>query len=118
MAKDEKKRLEADSIVVLKKKPGRKQKQENNSTVPAIPEGETEETTEAHRIKLVDMFRKGGGTHDLLQVKSLMDNTYPKWRRDVLLNNTRVCKLVQDYPFFKYDKGFQVKYIDMSNYVF
>ena len=63
MAKDEKKRLEADSIVVLKKKPGRKRKQENNSTVPAIPEGETEETTEAHRIKLVDMFRKGGGGH-------------------------------------------------------
>ena len=114
LAKHEKKRLEAEGIVVLKRKPGRKRKQENDNLVPAIPEGETEETMEAHRLKLVDMFRKGGA-QALMKVKNLMDNTYPKRRRDVLLNNTRVWKLVQDYPFLKDDKGIQVKYIDMSN---
>ncbi len=66
---------------------------------------------ETHRRKLLDMFRKPG-TQDLAQVKNLMDYTYPKRRRDVILDNTRVWKLLQDYPFLKDDKGTQVQYID------
>lgn len=103
--------MEAEGVVVTKGKPGRKRKQPKNSTVPDIPEGETEETMEEHRKKLVNLFRKGG-TRDLVQVKNLMDNTYPKRRKDVLLKNIRVWKLLQDYPFLKDDKGIQVKYIN------
>lgn len=93
-------------MVVPKGKPGRKKKQGKNNTVPVIPDGETNETLEIQRQKLVEMFRKG--SRDSVQVKVLMDNTYPKRRRDVLLENTRVWKLLQDYPFLKDDKGIQV----------
>ena len=51
LVKDEKKRLEEEGIVVKKGKPGRKRKQANYSTVPAIPKGEAEETIEEHRPK-------------------------------------------------------------------
>lgn len=100
--------LEAKGIVVPKGKPGRKKKQGKNISVPAIPDGETNETLEIQRQTLVEMFRKC--THDPVQVKVLMDNTYPKRRRDILLENTRVWKLLQDYPFLKDDKGIQVYY--------
>jgi hypothetical protein len=106
LAKAERKALEADGMVVPKGKPGRKKKQGKNNTVPVIPDGETNETLEIQRQKLVEMFRKG--SRDSVQVKVLMDNTYPKRRRDVLLENTRVWKLLQDYPFLKDDKGIQV----------
>ena len=106
LAKAERKALEADGMVVPKGKPGRKKKQGKNNTVPVIPDGETNETLEIQRQKLVEMFRKG--SRDSVQVKVLMDNTYPKQRRDVLLENTRVWKLLQDYPFLKDDKGIQV----------
>lgn len=88
LAKAERKALEADGMVVPKGKPGRKKKQGENNTVLVIPDGETNETLEIQRQKLVEMFRKG--SRDSVQVEVLMDNTYPKRRRDVLLENTRV----------------------------
>ena len=100
-----KKQQEAEGIMVLKAKPGRK-KQSKNSVIPSIPFGKTEETMDAHQKKLVDLYRKGNP--DFAQVKLLMDNTYPKHRRAVITDNVCVCKLVQDYPFLKDDKGIQV----------
>ena len=116
LAKAERKALEADGMVVPKGKPGRKKKQGENNTVLVIPDGETNETLEIQRQKLVEMFRKG--SRDSVQVKVLMDNTYPKRRRDVLLENTRVWKLLQDYPFLKLKmtKGFRyIKLILLSD---
>jgi hypothetical protein len=37
-----------------------------------------------------------------------MDNTFPKRRRDVVGNNTRVWKILHDYPFLKNAKGIEV----------
>jgi hypothetical protein len=106
VAKVEKKQLEAEGIMILKAKPGRKKKQSKISVIPSIPSGETEETMDAHQKKLVDLYRKGNP--DFAQVKLLIENTYPKRRRAVLTDNVRVWKLVQDYPFLKDDKGIQV----------
>ena len=98
--------MEAEGIAVLKSKPGRKKKQLKKTAIPCIPPGETEETMNEHQRKLVELHRKGNP--DYTQVKLLMDNTYPKRRREVLHNNIRVWKLLQDYPFLKDNNGNQV----------
>lgn len=89
-----------------KGKPGRKKKERKGDALPAIPDGETPETIESQRRKLVAIHNNG--VYDLKQVAMLMDNTFTQRRRDVLVNNTRVWKLLQDYPVLKDNKGIQV----------
>lgn len=48
------------------------------------------------------------GSQDLARIKVLMDNTFARRRRDVLLNDTRVWMIVRDYPFLKNGKGVEV----------
>ena len=62
-------------------------KQEKNNTVTANPEGETEETVEAHKKNYLICIERGGGGGG----HKTYCNTYPKRRRYVLLKNTRAC---------------------------
>ena len=100
-AKHEKRKLLEEGVVVPKGKAGRKKmKQEEREELPMLPEGETEKTLEAHRNQLVQMFNEGSKV--LTKVKVLMENTFPKRRKDVVVNHTRVWKLVKDYPYLKH----------------
>jgi hypothetical protein len=94
-----------EGIVIPKGKPGRK-KTKIVSTLPIYPDGETEETLEEQRKQLAQMFDQG--SQDLARIKVLMDNTFARRRRDVLLNDTRVWMIVRDYPFLKNGKGVEV----------
>lgn len=93
-------------MVIPKGKPGRKKRKAQTTALPSIPEGETEETLEAQQKVLVGMWRDG--KHDLPRVKALMDNTFAKRRREVLINNLRVWQLLNKYPFLKDCKGVEV----------
>ena len=104
-ARNEKRKCLDEGIVIPKGKPGRK-KTKVATALPSLPEGETEETLEDQRKQLINSFNHG--SQDLQKVKVLMDNTYAKRRRDVIQNDTRVWKIVQDYPFLKSAKGVEV----------
>ena len=95
-----------------KGKPGRKKKERKADALPDIPDGETPETIELQRKKLLAIHNNG--VYDLKQVAILMENTFAQRRRDVLVNNTRVWKLLQDYPILKDNKGIQV-FIEINN---
>ena len=90
-----------DGVFLPKGKPGRKKKERKGETV-----GETPETIELQRKKLLAIHKKG--VYDLKEVAVLMDNTFAQRRRDVLVNDTRVWKLLQDYPVLKDNRGTQV----------
>ena len=91
--------------VVTKGRPGRKKKNVH-VIVPSIPDGETVETLETQKKELIEMYRKG--SNQLSKVEVLMDNTFPIRRQTVLVEDTRVWQLLQQYPFFRDDKGVQV----------
>lgn len=105
LARNEKRKFLEEGIVIPKGKPGRK-KTKIMSTLPIYPDGETEETLEEQRKQLAQMFDQG--SQDLARIKVLMDNTFARRRRDVLLNDTRVWMIVRDYPFLKNGKGVEV----------
>lgn len=105
-ARNDRKRYQEDGVVLPKGKPGRK-KAVKGVIIPAIPDGETEETIETQRKELVEMHKNG--TRDLLRIRMLMDNTFAKRRRDVLINSTRVWQLLQQYPCLKNGTGTQIK---------
>lgn len=106
ISKENKKMMELHGIEVTKAKPGRKKKVVKSCVLPPIPEGETLQTLESHRLKLLDMTRKG--IKNLDAAKQLMDLTFPKRRRNVIEDNTRVWKFLEEYPCLKDDKGTQV----------
>ena len=106
ISKENKKMMELHGIEVTKAKPGRKKKVVKSCVLPPIPEGETLQTLESHRLKLLDMTRKG--IKDLGATKQLMDLTFPKRRRNIIEDNTRVWKILEEYPCLKDDKGIQV----------
>lgn len=105
-ARNERKRMQDDGVVLPKGKPERKKKERKGDALPDIPVGETPETIELQRKKLLAIHNKG--VYDLKQVAVLMDNTFAQRRRDVLVNDTRVWKLLQDYPVLKDNRGTQV----------
>ncbi|XP_028408234.1 uncharacterized protein LOC114530819 [Dendronephthya gigantea] len=105
-ARNERKRLQEHGVVLPKGKPGRKKKKRKEDPLPTIPDGETPETMESQRKKLLAIH--SNGVYDLKQVAMLMDNTFAQRRREVLVNDTRVWKLLQDYPGLKDNKGIQV----------
>ena len=85
LARNEKRKFLEEGIFIPKGKPGRK-KTKIVSTLPIYPDGETEETLEEQRKQLAQMFDQG--SQDLARIKVLMDNTFARRRRDVLLNDT------------------------------
>ena len=106
-ARNEKRKFLDEGIVIPKGKPGRKKtKVAVVDVLPPFPDGETDETLEEQRKQLVQLYNHG--SQDLRKVKVLMDNTFPKRRRDVVEHNTRVWKILHDYPFLKNAKGIEV----------
>lgn len=104
----ERQNFQAQDIELPKSKPGRKRKSiEWFLAVPAIPEGETVETLETQRGELGELC-KSRREQDKSKVKSLMSDTYPLRRQDVLTKNLRVWELLKQYPPLKDDKGIQV----------
>jgi hypothetical protein len=106
-SRNNKRKCLEEGVVIPKGKPGRKRsKKQATVSFPSIPERETEETIKAQKKLLVEMFNNG--SQDLTKVKVLMDNTFPQRRREVLISNVRVWKLLNEYPFFKNGKGVEV----------
>ncbi|XP_046864437.1 uncharacterized protein LOC124458470 [Xenia sp. Carnegie-2017] len=100
------KRLE-EGVLIPKGKPGRKSKKSACNSLPSLPEGETKAAIVIQQKQLVEMFNIG--SQDLSKINVLMNNTFAHRRRDILVNNTRVWKLLHDYPFFKHTKGVELK---------
>ena len=90
----------------LKGKPGLKKQVSKASVVPGIPEGETIDTLEEQKQQLQEICHKG--SPDLSTLHMLMDTTFPLRRRDVLLNNVRVWKLLKEYPPLENGNGSEV----------
>ena len=91
-------------VQIPKNKPGRKRKSLSYTcNIPYIPEGETEETIETQRKEMMKINMNG--TQDFPKMKLLMDNTFPKQRRDVLQDSVRVWKILEEYPCLKEAKG-------------
>lgn len=105
-ARNERKKHEENGVQLPKGKPGRKRKSLNHASIPDIPEGETEETMEDQRKEIIKIHRNG--TQDLPRIKTLMNNTFPKRRRNVLQDNARIWQILEDYPCLKDDKGIEV----------
>ena len=101
-------------MLIPKSKPGRKRsKKETSVALPVILDGETEATIEAQRKELVVMFNNR--STDLTKIKLLMDNTFAHRRKEVLMKNIRVWKLLNEYPFLKDCKGVEVSCLLLTN---
>lgn len=93
---------------VPKGKPGRKKAIHPSSVIPAIPERVTDDTYEEHRKQIVTEWRKSKKNYSL--IKELMSSTFPIRRREVLTQNVRVWKIMQDFPNFASSSGNEVQY--------
>ena len=77
-----------------------------SSVIPAIPEGVTDDTYKEQRKQIVTEWRKSKKNHSLL--KELMSSTFPIRRREVLTQNVRVWKIMEDFPNFVSSSGNEV----------
>ena len=93
---------------VPKGKPGRKKAIHPSSVIPAIPEGVTDDTYEEQRKEIVTEWRKSKKNYSL--IKELMASTFPIRRREVLTQNVRVWKIMEDFPNFASSSGNEVQY--------
>jgi len=98
---------------VPKGKPGRKKAIHPSSVIPAIPEGVTDDTYEEQRRQIVTEWRKSKKNYSL--IKELMSSTFPIRRREVLTQNVRVWKIMEDFPNFASSSGNEVQHCYMSN---
>ena len=89
---------------VPKGKPGRKKAIHPSSVIPAIPEGVTDDTYNEQRKQITE-WRKSKRNYSLL--KELMSSTFPI-RREVLTQNVRVWKIMEDFPNFASSSGNEV----------
>ena len=89
---------------VPKGKPGRKKAIHPSSVIPAIPEGVTDDTYNEQRKQITE-WRKSKRNYSLL--KELMSSTF-LIRREVLTQNVRVWKIMEDFPNFASSSGNEV----------
>ena len=86
-------------------KPGRKKVIHPSSVIPAIPEGVTDDTYNEQRKQITE-WRKSKKNYSLL--KELMSSTFPIRRQEVLTQNVRVGKIMEDFPNFASSSGNEV----------
>ena len=91
---------------VHKGKPRRKKAIHPSSAIPAIPEGVTDDTYKEQSKQIVTEWRKSTKNYSLL--KELMSSTFPIRRREVLTQNVRVWKILEDFPNFASSSGNEV----------
>ena len=83
-------------------KPGRKKAIHPSSVIPAIPEGVTDDTYNEQRKQITE-WRKSKKNYSLL--KEFMSSTFPIRRQEVLTQNVRVGKIMEDFPNFPSSSG-------------
>ena len=86
-------------------KPGRKKAIHPSSVILAIPEGVTDDTYKEQRKQITE-WRKSKKNYSLL--KELMSSTFPIRRQEVLTQNVRVGKIMEDFPNFGSSSGNEV----------
>ena len=88
-----------EGLEVQKGKPGRKKKTPHPSAIiPAIPEGETDDTYQEQKKRIGMEWKKSKKDYNLL--RDLMASTFPMRRRKILTKNLRVWKIMEDFPNF------------------
>jgi len=97
---------QSDDDAVVKVKCGRKKVQSPMSTIPAIPDGETDDSLNEQKKELKELCLRG--SPDLRKVKHLMDTTFPIRRKSILTANMRVWELLKDYPPLEFNSGSEV----------
>lgn len=97
---------QSDDDAVVEVKCGRKKAQSPTVTIPAIPDGETDDTLHEQKKELKELCSRG--SPDLRKVKHLMDTTFPIRRKSILTENMRVWELVKDYPPLEFNSGSEV----------
>ena len=98
--------MQEEGVEVTKGKPGRRKKVIHPATVvPAIPEGVTNDTYLEQVKAIQNEWRKGKKNYN--QLRELMVSTFPM-RREILTQNVRVWKLLQDFPTFGSSSGSEV----------
>jgi hypothetical protein len=85
-----------DGVKVPKGKPGRKRNIAKHMEIPAIPDGESVATLQFQQKDLKEACETG--QKDLQYQRQMMDNTFPLRRREVVLEDVRVWKLLKEYP--------------------
>lgn len=106
-----KKRLQQEGVSVPKGKPGRKKKAGHPAAViPGIPEGVTDDTYQQQKQTMVSEWKKARKDQNL--IRELMASTFPMRRREILTENIRVWKLLQEFPIFGSNSGSEVFYAD------
>ena len=93
---------------VPKGKPGRKKTIHLTSVIPAIPEGETDETYAMQKKRISDQWKKNKKDRSLL--RNLMISTYPMRRREVITMNLRVWQVLEAFPPLGSSTGSEVDY--------
>ena len=97
---------QSDDDAVVEVKCGRKKAQSPTSTIPAIPDGETDDTLHEQKKELKELCSRG--SPDLRKVKHLMDTTFPIGRKSIITENKRVWELGKDYPPLEFNSGSEV----------
>ena len=114
-SRDMKNKMQQEGVVVEKERPGRKKKAGHPAAVvPAIPEGVTNETFLEQKRTISNAWKKTPKDYNLL--RELMVSTYPMRRREVLTENVRVWKLLEDFPSFGNSSGSEVIFGKIISY--
>jgi len=101
------KMCQQEGLEVQKGKPGRKKKTPHPSAIiPAIPEGETDDTYQEQKKRIGVEWKKSKKDYNLL--RDLMASTFPMRRREILTKNLRVWKIMEDFPNFGSSMGNEV----------
>ena len=88
--------LQEQGISVPKGKPGRKKAEKLSAVVPAVPEGESEDTLRELQQELLQLCKKG--QPNAANIKTLMEATFPLRRKATLTSNLRVWEVLKAYP--------------------
>lgn len=106
--KEIKKAFQQERKEVPKGKPGRKKSIHLTSVIPAIPEGETDETYAMQKKRISDQWKKNKKDRSLL--RNLMISTYPMRRREIITMNLRVWQVLEAFPPLGSSTGSEVDY--------
>ena len=97
---------QSDDDTVVKVKCGRKRAQSPTTIIPAIPDGETDDTLDEQKKELQELCSRG--SPDVRKVRHLMDTTIPIRRERVVTENVRVWELVKEYLPLEFNSGSEV----------
>ncbi|CAB3983858.1 RNA-directed DNA polymerase from transposon BS [Paramuricea clavata] len=77
------------------------------SVIPAIPEGETDQTYAMQKKRISDQWKKNKKDRSLL--RNLMISTYPMRRREIITMNLRVWQVLEAFPPLGSSTGSEIR---------